>query len=220
MLPNLEDQFIDETFGGVLHTASQAVSSSDVKRVYDGYGNETPISVSTEAFKLGSVSYHLTAATDGSALIYENGVATFKSLLNSVYPVGSLYLSVEASNPTSIFGGVWNQVGQGRFLVGDGTGIDANSTGKTFTRVDKVGEYSHTQTVSELATHNHDIFITRSSQNDDNASPATGDIGTSSRAVNVANVLAGGLITLDKGSNQPFNVTPPSFGVYMWQRIS
>jgi hypothetical protein len=219
MLPDLEDQFIDETFGGVLHTASQAVSGSDIKKVYDGYGNETPISISKDSVKLGTVSYALSAASDGSALIYEAGKAEFKSLINSVYPVGSVYFSVTTGNPSLIFGGTWNQIGQGRFLVGVGTGTDSNAFGKTFTSGENGGEYRHTQTVEELASHKHDIFITQSSQGDDNAG-ANPDVGTSFRAIGPVNANANGLITLDKGGNQPFNVTPPSFGVYMWQRTN
>jgi hypothetical protein len=220
MLPNLEDQFIDETFGGVLHTASRAVSSSEIAKIYDGYGNETPISISKTAVKLGTVSYALSAASDGTALIYEKGIATFKKLIDSVYPIGSVYLSVDDSNPSSIFGGVWNQISRGRFLVGVGTGVDTNATGKTFKVGNNDGEYSHTQTVDELATHDHQIFITQSSQGDDNAGPGNGNIGTSFRTIRPVNLIAPGMTAIDKGGSQPFNVTPPSFGVYMWQRIS
>jgi hypothetical protein len=219
MLPDLDDQFIDETFGGVLHTANQSISSSDIKKVYDGYGNETPISISKNAVKLGTVSYALSAKSDGSALIYNDGKAEFQSLLNSVYPIGSVYFSVAAGNPSTIFGGTWTQIGQGRFLVGVGTGTDSNAFGKAFTSGENGGEYRHTQNVAELVPHKHEVFITQSSQNDDNAGPAP-DVGTSFRAIGPVNEKANGLTTLNVGGGQPFNVTPPSFGVYMWQRTN
>lgn len=48
------------------------------------------------------------------------------SIFNMVYPVGSIYISVNAANPGSMFGGTWEQI-SGRFLVGTGY-IQANST--------------------------------------------------------------------------------------------
>ena len=54
------------------------------------------------------------------------------------YPVGSVYISISSNfNPNTSFGGKWERFGQGRTLVGEGTGNDgvtsmtftANSTG-------------------------------------------------------------------------------------------
>ena len=35
------------------------------------------------------------------------------------YPVGAIYMSVDSTNPGSIFGGTWEQI-KGRFLLGVG----------------------------------------------------------------------------------------------------
>lgn len=54
------------------------------------------------------------------------------------YPVGSVYISISSNfNPNTSFGGKWERFGQGRTLIGEGTGDDgvtrmtftANSTG-------------------------------------------------------------------------------------------
>ena len=42
------------------------------------------------------------------------------------YPVGSIFLSVNSTNPGTIFGETWEQI-KGRFLLGTGAN-DANST--------------------------------------------------------------------------------------------
>jgi hypothetical protein len=207
-MSNLADQFIDETFGGVLHTSSQAISSADIKRVYDGYGNETPVSMSKFSFKLGTVSYPLSAAENGTVLIHNNGVANFQKIVDVVYPIGCIYLTVGDTNPASVFGGIWNQVSKGRFLVGIGTGIDTNSKNKTFTAGDNSGEYEHIQTVDEMAPHTHNIsysLATNGFEGNPSAEPL---------------ILGGSVQTQSSGGGQPFNVTPPSFGVYVWQRTS
>ena len=123
MLPNLKDLPINETFGGVLHTSNQAVSGSDFKQIYDGFGNPTPLSVSKNAVKIGGVTYDTKAPENetGASLVYNNGSVTFKNILDTIYPIGSIYLSINPSNPTSLFGGSWEAVAQGRFLVGVGT---------------------------------------------------------------------------------------------------
>jgi len=63
------------------------------------------------------------------------------SVLNA-YPIGSIYLSVNNTNPSSLFGGVWEAWGAGRCLVGvDTTQVEFNAVEKTG------GEKEHTLTV-------------------------------------------------------------------------
>lgn len=71
------------------------------------------------------------------------------------YPVGSIYMSMSATNPSELFGGTWEQIAQGRCLIGAGTGTDSRSESKTFTAGATGGEYNHVLTVGELASHNH-----------------------------------------------------------------
>lgn len=62
------------------------------------------------------------------------------------YPVGSIYMSVNATNPSQLFGGTWVALDQGRVLIGAGTSYPAGTTG---------GEASHTLTTSEMPSHSH-----------------------------------------------------------------
>jgi hypothetical protein len=49
-----------------------------------------------------------------------------------VYPIGSIYMSVNSTNPSSLFGGTWERFGQGRVVVGvDENQTEFNETGKT-----------------------------------------------------------------------------------------
>ena len=44
-----------------------------------------------------------------------------RNIFNLVYPVGSIYMSVNSTNPSTLFGGTWEQISQGRVLQGADT---------------------------------------------------------------------------------------------------
>ena len=78
------------------------------------------------------------------------GAWTQTDLLNLVYPVGSIYMSVANVSPTTFIGGTWAVWGKGRVPV-------AVDTGQTeFNTVEKTGgAKTHTLTVGEMPSHNH-----------------------------------------------------------------
>tara|TARA_X000001382_G_scaffold123507_1_gene107367 strand:+ start:6539 stop:7336 length:798 start_codon:yes stop_codon:yes gene_type:complete len=46
----------------------------------------------------------------------------------TIYPVGSIYVSVDSTDPTNLFGGTWSAIGEGQVLVGhSGTDSDFNA---------------------------------------------------------------------------------------------
>ncbi|MCB8641970.1 DUF859 family phage minor structural protein, partial [Holdemanella sp. DFI.5.55] len=60
-----------------------------------------------------------------------------------MYPVGAVYITYNNNNPGNFLGGTWERFGQGRTLVGEGTGNDG-STSMSFTSNSTGGEYYHT----------------------------------------------------------------------------
>ena len=56
-----------------------------------------------------------------------------KRVFNLVYPVGSIYMSINATSPAVLFGGTWEQL-KDRVLVGAGNSYSVNSTGGANTR--------------------------------------------------------------------------------------
>lgn len=120
------------------------------------------------------------------------------ALLNYTYPVGSLYMSAEATSPASLFGGTWEQI-KDRFILAAGDTYAAGSTG---------GEATHTLTVSEMPTHNHSILSGDGSNSQYGAKIETTSNGTFE---NFAIQNAGG--------SQPHNNMPPYFATYVWKRI-
>ena len=219
MLPDLTDQFIDENYGGLLHTSNTPVSSTTLNQVYDGLGNTVPIRLSNQRVEISNYQYPLSGGSVGDALVLESGnTINFTAAVNLLYPVGSVYMSTASANPATIFGGIWNAISQGRVLVGVGTGTDKNALEKAYVvGADGDGEYVHTQTTAELAQHNHDVYITQSSIDADGIAQ---DVVTSSNAITTINANANGLTTLNKGSSTAMNVTQPAFGVYIWERTA
>jgi microcystin-dependent protein len=63
----------------------------------------------------------------------------------TIYPVGSIYMSVNNIDPSVVFGGTWQQI-KDKFLLASGDTYENGATG---------GEATHTLTVSEIPSHNH-----------------------------------------------------------------
>jgi hypothetical protein len=75
------------------------------------------------------------------------------ALRDLIYPVGSIYLSVNSANPSTFFGGTWEAWGSGRVPVGIDVSYFRHNT------VEKTGgEKTHKLTVDEMPSHTHDII--------------------------------------------------------------
>ena len=73
-------------------------------------------------------------------------------ILQSVYPVGSVYVSItDSRNPADILGfGTWEALPAGYGLVAQGTATAEDGSKLTFTAGQKSGEFKHQITVGEL----------------------------------------------------------------------
>ena len=132
-----------------------------------------------------------------------------KSLLDMVYPVGSIYLSVSGTDPQTLFGGTWARL-EDVFLLAAGAKHAAGSTG---------GEESHILTEDEIAPHKHAMAY-----GPESSGAATGfSYGI---AAGSATNSAGGrgyasnLGTFSAGGGQPHNNMPPYLAVYTWKRTA
>ncbi|MDD6387624.1 MAG: DUF859 family phage minor structural protein [Bacilli bacterium] len=143
-------------------------------------------------------------------------------LLDLVYPVGSIYLSTSDLNPSTFFGGLWEQIAQGKTLIGVGTGTDINEVSKTFAVGDTGGEYEHTLTIDEMPNHQHDVNdfsygrwgITVTGYND-----ASGWNTPSIRSLTGAG-SSGTLMAAPAGKGLSHNNMQPYLAIYIWKRIS
>lgn len=85
-------------------------------------------------------------------------VTALNAIWSTIYPVGSIYMSVSSTSPATLFGGTWTAFGQGRVLVGVESGGTSGTTGGSKTAT--IASHTHTTqghalTNSEMPTHSH-----------------------------------------------------------------
>lgn len=120
-------------------------------------------------------------------------------------PIGSLYFNAGVStNPATLLGyGTWAAFGQGRVIMGVGSGTDSRGETLAFSGGDTGGEYRHVQTIPEMVPHTHT-----------NApSQKEGQGGGSAWYNNSGN-------TGSTGGGQPANIMQPYIAVWIWRRTA
>ena len=120
--------------GGILYGYMQEGKSITVW-VDRSYGDTEK--VNWAAYDTLTVVYTKAARTTGVITgeeIYANNVfvrnpnETYMSILDFIYPVGSIYMSVNAANPGELIGGTWERI-KDRFLLSAGDTYAAGNTG-------------------------------------------------------------------------------------------
>ena len=139
-------------------------------------------------------------------------------MLQRVYPVSSIYMSMAPTNPSELFGfGTWEQI-EDVFLLSASDAHPAGSTG---------GEFSHTLTIDEMPNHQHGIR-NREGLGDNGLCASqdgrTGEDGMSwcfwDKPTDKTGNASGDFATTFDGGSQPHNNTPPYLAVYMFRRVT
>lgn len=128
------------------------------------------------------------------------------SIVDAIYPVGSIYMSVNNANPGTLFGGTWEQI-QDTFLLAAGQTYTAGATG---------GEAEHTLTVNEMPSHDHGILSGFGDKNDptiDSDGFRYEYWGGNNREFNNAFISS-------SGGGAAHNNMPPYLAVYVWKRTA
>lgn len=85
----------------------------------------------------------------GNTVMYRDWNKLVNSIKSAMYPVGSVYITYNNVNPGTFLGGTWERFGQGRTLVGEGTGNDG-STSMSFTANSTGGLYNHSMVRDDI----------------------------------------------------------------------
>jgi hypothetical protein len=131
------------------------------------------------------------------------------------HPVGSLYISENATSPAELYGGTWERI-EGRFIMGASDTYPAGSTG---------GSATHTQTEDELVRHKHGFVQLRNGS----IEPFIG-IGRDGEIKDKDNYLAFGdtvkpfdnyrIDPKEVGGGQPMDILNPYYSAYIWRRVA
>lgn len=138
-------------------------------------------------------------------------------ILDRIYPVGSIYLSVSAASPAVLFGGTWERI-EDRFLLGAGSNYTAGSTGGSATHYHSTS--GHALTVDEIPSHTHSFTYSNWNMHDtDNEgygqySNVLGDDASRSCG------STGGGAAHSHGNTGNASNLPPYLTVYMWHRTA
>lgn len=153
-------------------------------------------------------------------------------ILDSTYPVGSIYMSVNSTSPATLFGGTWSQL-QNRFLLGAGSSYTAGNTGGAATvtlTTAQMPAHTHTFTGSSATTssdsHTHTVPNTKGDNSGSgnkceswSSASASGRTVTTSSDSHTHTVTAKGT-NANTGGGGSHNNMPPYLVVYMWKRTA
>lgn len=133
--------------------------------------------------------------------------------IDLIYPVGSIYLTVNNVNPTNLFGGTWEQI-RDRFLLSAGTNYPAGSLGGNATHNHGL-ENGYAKITYDWINNENRILFQGKGQNF-TASRYTTTQGPSftDGSINV------GTATNLGGSTDAASNMPPYISVYVWKRVS
>lgn len=142
---------------------------------------------------------------DGSNDFQSTALKT--AILDLVYPIGSIYISVASTNPGTFIGGTWAAFGAGKTLIG------LNSGDTDFDTAEETGgAKTATLTTDELPAHTHNVTVNSywGSSNAGNKGWC-GDDQTTGSQTNA---------TTSTGSGDAFSIMNPYIVTYMFKRTA
>lgn len=186
-------------------TFTPSVSSDGVLSWTNDKGKTNPASVNIKGPKGDAFTYADFTSAQLEALRGPKGDPL--SVLEA-YPIGSIYISTNATSPATLFGGNWDEI-HGAFLFANSALHKAGEIG---------GEEEHVLKEKEIPIHYHDEYV--GNDGGDGSAPE-GYYGFTNIAYTSKNTYwAKGSKTSEAGGGQAHNNMPPYLSVYMWQRVS
>ena len=132
----------------------------------------------------------------------------WSTLLDKLWPVGSIYQSSSSTSPASLFGGTWEQI-KDQFILAAGDTYAAGSTG---------GEATHKLTDAEMPRHAHNIA--KGAKNADGTGTKFEIYDAYQSESSIAEGYYWTATTLFAGNSKPHNNMPPYVAMYIWKRIA
>lgn len=126
------------------------------------------------------------------------GGLTKQEVIDLIYPVGSLYISFNSTDPSTLFGGTWEQI-KDKFLLAAGDSYTAGTTGGSADAV--------------VVSHKHTMPTFRQK---------SGGVasGSTYKWIHYDTAGGGGIGTSTNGEDGTGKNMPPYLAVYMWKRTA
>lgn len=141
---------------------------------------------------------------EGESITPEDPIS--REIINTIYPVGSIYISVNNINPKKFLVGVWERFGNGRVIAG------VNESDTDFDRAEKTGgEKKHKLTEQEMPGHTHKHSFLQENQLID-VSISSGETRK------IAEIGLSEANTGTAGGGGEHNNLQPYITCYMWKR--
>jgi len=127
--------------------------------IYD-YPASASVQVQAEDVDYDNTTSGLTATEIQDAIdelnVKVDNKVNVSDMYNLLYPIGSVYISITNTNPSTMFGGTWELMGNG-YLRNNAPSISGGSltSGSTTLTADQIPAHSHTATSSSAGGHTH-----------------------------------------------------------------
>ena len=151
----------------------------------------------------------------------KNTIKKKKVTFDSIYPVGSVYISFAETNPEELFGGEWTAL-EDTFLLGASSKYPTDSVGGSdLIKAENLPSHTHTATCEETGAHVH-RYTSQTLYSKNNSG---GQSSSASNSWSSYNTESAGdhthAITVDDTNQQRGEVyLPPYISVHMWRRVS
>lgn len=189
-------------------TFTPSVSSDGVLSWTNDKGKTNPASVNIKGPKGDAFTYADFTSAQLEALRGPKGDKGDPLSVLEAYPIGSIYISTNATSPATLFGGNWDEI-HGAFLFANSALHKAGEIG---------GEEEHVLKEKEIPVHYHNEYV---GNDGGDGSVPEGYYGfTSIACISKNTYWAKGSKTSEAGGGQAHNNMPPYLSVYMWQRVS
>ena len=153
-----------------------------------------------------------------------------RTLVDLLYPIGSLYLSTAETDPGTTLGGTWQRI-EDRFLLAAGQTYAAGATGGqaalTLTEQQLPPHIHHVEgfTSVDSTTHDHGVpnVIQGGSGGEAYAESWSGGTGRRELTTSAICINHDHTVDLDSqpcGGGEAVGILPPYLAVYVWQRVS
>ena len=176
---------------------------------------------------------NITSEHPPNIIINNDPVLTKTQLIDLFYPVGSIYISMNNTNPSTIFGGTWSQI-INRFLWCTNTSKTAGGSKKI--TVDNMPSHTHSTTVLSSGDHRHGIlseYDDGNMQQTEQQSIPTGERNSipndvpydgtpvkSTRNTYTQNAGSHNHTVTVNNTGKGTDYMPPYISVYCWQRTA